>query len=248
VERLRPWQTSTSITGKRSSKDTGKKNFDNLPFRRLTKEQDMKKLFQHLKVALAATFGYSRRPAGVFMGRCYTRDNSMAITFRMRAGFPGEVNRSHPASIEPCLVDAAAPPTAYGQAVLIDPTTQGVRPCVIGDVALTDVWGFTVRPYPFQQASATNYGATNFGDSVPPASGAIDVLKIGYIFTRLGGSAAALKGGAVFVWVAASAGAHVQGQVEAVASAGNTMALDPKRYQFNGPADAGGLVEIIVKD
>jgi hypothetical protein len=208
----------------------------------------MKKLFQTIQVALAAIFGYSRRPAGVFMGRCYTTDNSMAITFRMRAGFPGEVNRSHPASIEPCLVDAAAPPTAYGQPVVIDPTTQGVRPLVVGDVALTDVWGFTVRPYPFQQSSATNFGATNFGDAVPPASGAIDVLKIGYIMTRLGGSTAALKGGAIFIWVAASAGAHVQGQVESVATGGSTVALDPKRYSFNSPADAGGICEIIVRD
>src|SRR5262249_5668758 len=85
---------------------------------------------------------FHRRAPGVVRGRARTRDyGSTAIAYRMQAGFPGDVNRMHPASIEPCLIDASAPPTAYGQAVLVDGTTQGVRPLVAGDQALTDVYG-----------------------------------------------------------------------------------------------------------
>lgn len=184
--------------------------------------------------------------SGVFMGRRRTRDSGTAFAFRMGAGFPGDVNRGHPASIEPTLIDASAPPTAFGQAVLVDATTDGVRPFAAGDTAVTIIWGITVRPFPFQQQAATNYGAIGFGAAAPPTSGEIDVLRAGYIMgTALpAGSAAVSKGSAVYVWCAASSGAHIQGGFESAATGGSTAALDVSRYQFNGPADANGNVEI----
>lgn len=170
----------------------------------------------------------------------------VAFPFRMGAGFPGDVNRGHPASIEPTLIDASAPPTSYGQAVLVDSTTEGVRPFAAGDTAITVIWGVTVRPFPMQASTGTAYGGAAFGAATPPPSGAIDVLRSGYIMgTALpAGASAVVKGGAVFVWCAASTGAHVQGGFESSASGGNTAALDVTRYQFNGPADANGNVEI----
>jgi hypothetical protein len=170
--------------------------------------------------------------------RLKTRD--AAFSYRMGAGFPGDVNRTHPASIEPVLIDAAAPPTLYGQPTLIDPTTQGVRPFAAGDTAVTDAYGMTVRPYPTQQESATNYGATGLGTGTPPASGIMDVLRMGYIMAKVNGST--VKGGTVYVWCAASTGSHVQGGLEATASAGNTAALS--RVTFNGVPDANGFVEV----
>lgn len=174
--------------------------------------------------------------------RMKTRD--VAIPYRMAAGYPGDVNRTHPASIEPTLIDSTSPPTAYGQPTVVDPTTQGVRPFAAGDTALTGSYGATVRPYPFQQSSGSNYGAATLGAAVPPVSGQMDVLRSGYIISKLSGATQPVKGGAVFVWCAASAGAHVQGGFEAAASAGNTAALDPNHYSFNGVPDANGNVEI----
>lgn len=169
----------------------------------------------------------------------------VAFPFRMGAGFPGDVNRGHPASIEPVLIDANAPPTAYGQPTIVDPTTNGVRPFAAGDTAVTVTWGITVRPFPIQASSGTSYGGAAFGTATPPTSGMLDVLRSGYIMAVLPtGSSAVSKGSPVFVWCTASSGNHVQGGIEASVSGGNTAALDPNRYQFNGPADAGGNVEI----
>lgn len=173
--------------------------------------------------------------------RMKTRD--VAFPFRMGAGFPGDVNRTHPASIEPCLIDASAPPTAYGQAVLVDPTTQGVRPFVAGDQSDTVAagYGLTVRPYPFQQSSASNFGAAAFGAATPPVNGVMDVLRAGYIMATVVG-ATAVKGGLVYVWSAVTSGAHIQGGIESVYASGSTTQL--KGATFNGSPDASGIVEI----
>lgn len=170
----------------------------------------------------------------------------VAFAFRMGAGFPGDVNRGHPASIEPALIDATSPPTSYGQPVLADTTSEGVRPFAAGDTAITVIWGITVRPFPMQASTGTAYGGAAFGASTPPTTGAIDVLRSGYIMaTPLPAASAAVnKGSPVFVWCAAPTGAHVTGGIESSASGGNTAALDPNRYQFNGPADANGNAEI----
>ena len=170
----------------------------------------------------------------------------VAIRYRMQAGFPGDPNRAHPFSIEPCLVDATNPPTQFGQAVVINRAANSVRAILAGDVALTHIWGVTVRPYPFQQFSATNYGAAAFGQATPPSNGSIDVLRWGYIMGLLNtGALQPAKGDPVFIWCAATAGNHIQGGYETAASAGNTMALDPNSYEFNGPGDALGNIEII---
>ena len=170
------------------------------------------------------------------------KTHDVAFAFRMGAGFAGDVNRTHPASIEPCLIDDAAPPTAYGQAVLVDATTQGVRPFAAGDQSDTVAagYGMTVRPYPIQQSSASNYGEANMGEAVPPVKGIIDVLRAGYIMGKVVGSP--VKGAAVYVWAAASSGAHVLGGLESAYSSGNTTQL--KNATFNGSPDAAGVVEV----
>lgn len=173
--------------------------------------------------------------------RMKTRD--VAYQFRMGAGFPGDVNRTHPASIEPCLADTTTPPTAFGQGVLINSATQGVRPFGAADASATAVvtYGVTVRPYPFQQSSASNFGAAALGSAIPPA-GAIDVLRAGYIMAQVPAGQTPVKGGAVYIWCAASSGSHVQGGFEASASAGNTALI--ANATFNGSPDASGNVEI----
>lgn len=166
----------------------------------------------------------------------------------MGAGFPGDVTRTFPSSIEADTVDADDPPTQYGQAVLIDSSTQGVRQFVAGDASDSVVAtprGFVARPFPFQQQSASNFGAIGLGTGAPPTSGIIDVLRSGSINVQLNvGSVAPVKGNPVYVWCAATSGNHLQGGFETAFSSGNTVELDPRFYSFAGGMDASSVTEI----
>lgn len=184
---------------------------------------------------------------GRSLGRHRTVDT--AFTFRMGAGFAGDVNRGHPVSIQPSLISPNAPVTAYGQPVVIDTSggaNGGVRPLTVGDTALVDIWGITVRPFPIQQSTTgNNYGAVPYGGGiVPPALQPIDVMVDGYMMVAVNGAPA--RGGAVFIWCAASGGGHVQGGFEAGATGGSTAALGPA-YLWNSPADSNGIAEIKIR-
>jgi len=173
-----------------------------------------------------------------------------AFTFRAGAGFPGNVTRQENSIIEPALIDAAAPPLLYGVPVLIDPTTNGVRPIVTADLtSLTNFYGVLVRAFPTSQASTTNYGNTPLGTNpIPPSSGPCDVLVSGYINVQVPvGSALANKNGPVYVWVAASTGVHVMGGFETSPSAGNTAAIGGAGVttHYNGGQDANGIIELV---
>ncbi len=163
----------------------------------------------------------------------------VAFTYRMGAGFPGDVNRTHPASITTELTGTAAP-TAYGQAVIAD-TNGAMRPFTTGDAA-QNAWGVTVRAFPVQQSTTSNaYGAAGFGSVTPPA-GTIDVLRSGFIIVNLPNGGTTVKGGAVYVRVAASSGNHVIGAFEAASDSTNTVLV--QNATFNGAPDASGNVEI----
>lgn len=178
-----------------------------------------------------------RAPA-LDLGRHRTCD--VAFPYRMGAGFPGDVNRSHPFSVEPTLMSLVLPVLLYGLGVVIETATNKVRGVQPGD---TDLYGIAVRPYPIQQGSGGMSAA--FGTAVPPLTQPLDVLKLGYIMASIVG--APLKGGTVYVWSAASAGAHVQGGFEAANPGGSGFAVSA-RCTFNGPTDANGVGEIIFKD
>lgn len=174
--------------------------------------------------------------------------NDSTIKFRMDAGSPGDVTRTHPASIEPALVGAlgvGGSANIFGQPVIVD-GANGVRSFGAGDTAIDTVWGFSVRPYPTQQRSGGD--SSSLGGATPPAAGGvIGVLRSGYIMGKLNDvSAAPLKGAAVFIWCAADSGIHKQGGLEVLASGGNTAALDPEKYSFNGAGDAKGNIEVCV--
>lgn len=172
-----------------------------------------------------------------------TRD--AAFQFRMGAGFAGDVNRTHPASIDPVLNDATNPVLLAGLACLPNAAANGVRSIAAGDTAMTSPYGVMVRSYPFQVASATNFGAQAFGSSALAGGTIQDTLRSGYILVQLPAGAAAVgKGSPVFVWCAVSAGAHVQGGFEVAATGGSTAALDVNRFMYNGAADATGIVEL----
>jgi hypothetical protein len=172
-----------------------------------------------------------------------------AFTFRAGAGFPGEVTRQENSIIEPCVLNAATPPLFYGTPLIADASTGLLRPFAAGDTALANFYGILVRTFPSSQASATNFGNTPLGGAgVPPTSGPAGLLVSGYIAVQVPvGATAALKNGAVFVWCAASTGAHIQGGFETAASGGNTAAITGSGVttHFNGPQDANGVIELV---
>lgn len=202
----------------------------------------MKKL---LAVAVGSLFAQPQ-PAVIHRGRSRTCD--VAFAYRMGAGFPGDVNRTHPASIEPARQDDDTPMTLYGQAAIATKDADNaVRPFAAADTGLDTMWGVSVRPFPTQQT--TGGPAASFGVAVPPTNGPIDILRSGYIMVKIPAAEAALafKGGAVFVRCQNSPGADDPvGGFKAQADGGNTAALNVKVYQFNGPADAQGNVELCV--
>lgn len=179
------------------------------------------------------------------MKKIRSKTKDAAFTFRMGAGFPGDVNRTHPVTIEPCLIDAAAPPTAYGQAVLLGAANVGVRPFAVGDLNTVLAYGITVRPYPFQQSSASNFGEAAFGSATPPVTGVMDVMRSGYIMGKIPAGQTPAKGDPVYVWVAAASGLHVTGGFEAVLDHGTNTTAALTGAFFNGPPDASGNVEIM---
>lgn len=183
-------------------------------------------------------------------GSCYTRDafDPMAFQFRMGAGFFGDVDRTHPFWVEPGLMDATSPPTAYGQAVVVDSVTKKIRRVLSTDGALIHVYGFTVRPFPFNDpGTSAAYGAQTQGGFTTPIQGQpIDVMRSGYMITYVNGAPG--KGDPVYVWIAATAAPHYQGFLEAATGSGNTVLITPAgtySTTFNGPPDANGAGEFI---
>lgn len=173
---------------------------------------------------------------------------SVAFPFRMGAGFAGEVNRTHPAGIEPALNDATNPVLAYGLACVYTSAGNSVRQMASGDSSLTNINGVTVRPNPQQPSTAPQpYGGTGtvaapFGYAgTPPVGAPIDILKQGYIIVPVVGTP--VKGGAVYVWTGATGGGHTQGGFEA--ASGTTLAIETDgRTYFNSPPDAFGNCEL----
>ncbi|WP_175974632.1 hypothetical protein [Burkholderia sp. BCC1047] len=161
-----------------------------------------------------------------------------AYTFRMPAGFAGDLQRAEVATIEPQQIDSAAPPTVFGVAVkLVNGKIQPINNAA--DTAAL-VYGVNLRPYPIQ-----GNGTDPLGTSTPPTSGVTDVLKRGYVNVALGGTTPATKGGTVYVRVAAAAAGKPLGGFEAAADGTNTVAM-PASWYFTGPGDTYGITEIAV--
>lgn len=178
-------------------------------------------------------------------GLVRARTTDASINYRMGAGYPGDVNRTHPCSILPGLMDTTNPVRLYGDPVLINTAANSYRGFIATDTAVVKIDGILVRPYPTQQT--TGGMAAAFGAAVPPVGPAVcDVLNEGFIMVRCNNFAAAppTKKGAVFVWVTATSGVHIQGGFESVANGANTVAIT--NAQFNGPPDASGVCEIQV--
>jgi hypothetical protein len=141
-------------------------------------------------------------------------------------------------TVEAQIIDNTNPPPAYGLAVMIDPVTGQVRPPIAADGATPAIYGIYVRPYP------THATQDALGVDTPPTQGEANVLKRGYIITRLT-SGTAVKGGPVGVSLATAVAPDVPGGITANAPGADVVALgSPATTYFMGPADATGIVEI----
>jgi hypothetical protein len=173
------------------------------------------------------------------------RTCDVAFLYRMGAGFPGDVNRTHPVSILPGLVNTTNPPRAYGELCLFD-TTNGYRAIIAADQHNTtpvNAGGVLVRPYPTQQTSGGMSSA--FGNGTPPTSGVQDFCRAGYIFAKGKAGMTVVKGGQVWVWATATETVNIQGELQAAAVTDKTVRVANAFYM--GPADADGVVEIEIR-
>lgn len=186
-----------------------------------------------ISLALAAAFATAR-----------VRTTDVAFTYRMGAGFAGDVNRTHPASIFPALLNGTNPIAAYGFPGLANAADGTVRGFIAADQGTTvSAAGVLVRPYPVQQSSG-GMSQTLGGSAAPAANQPQDFLDAGFILVKVPAGSAPQRGATVYVWCTASSGAHVQGGFEIAASAGNTAVL--KNAAFVGGADANGIAEVRV--
>ena len=188
----------------------------------------------------------SRLKGETSLGRHRVRD--AAYLGRMPAGSPGTVTRTHPASIFPGLNDPTSgghPLTAYGQAAMFNGTLNSYRSVLASDQSgATAIAGVTVRPFPTQGVPTATVGAPDsFNSGGPAASGEVDILRSGSIIVPVSGTVNPILGGLVYIWAAASSGAHVLGGFETGATGGSTFPLDNKT-SWNGPADANGNAEL----
>lgn len=167
------------------------------------------------------------------------RTHDVAFGFRMGAGFPGDVNRTHPASIIAGLMDPTTPVRLFGDVVLTGTNTY--KGIAVGDTSTLNCAGVAVRPYPTQQTSG---GMTSsFGNGAPATNQPLDIINDGYVMMKCNSGTPA-KGGLVYVYTGASTGAHVQGSGVEAASGSNLTLVS--NLMFNGPADANGIVEVRV--
>lgn len=170
------------------------------------------------------------------------RTCDVAFGYRMGGGFPGDVNRTHPFSVLPGLINTTTPPRRAGDGVLVNTADNSLKGVVAGDnnASAISIYGIAVRSYPTQQTTGGMSSA--FGAAALPTSGVGDFCRQGFIMVKIPPGVTVTKGGTPYLWCAADSGNHLQGAFEGAASAGNTVPVS--NAKFNGPADSNGVVEL----
>lgn len=168
---------------------------------------------------------------------------SNVFKYAMPSGIPGMPSRVgglNPMDNEAQFMDPANPLPVYGLFGQIDATTQKFRILEAGDAT---VYGLLVRPFPFQATTASLYsGASPLGTAaVPPTTGPVGVMKLGYMTVALQNATPAVKNGIVYARVNGVTADLIIGGIEAADDGGNTIATNA---YFTGPADESGNVEI----
>ena len=172
-------------------------------------------------------------------GSARARTTDVSYTYRCPAGYPGDINRAHPFSVEPVMQNATTPCTLHGEAIIIDTATNSGRKVAAGDTALTRIYGIVAREFPAQQTQSMQ---ATIGVGAPPTNQPLSAMREGYVMVRCNGTPT--KDGAVYLWIAASTGNHVQGTFETAATGGSTIQVT--NAKFNGPGDSAGCAELIL--
>lgn len=171
----------------------------------------------------------------------------VAFLTNMPAGFPGVLTRTEHATVEGQPINTTTPPLTYGAAVAMDVATGTIRQATTTDTAAL-IYGFLVRPYPTQgfgsPAGSLNDPIYPGAQTPPPTSGTSDVMRRGYILCRFGGATAAVKGAAANMWIGATAGAQVQGNITAVTPGAGTCIALPGAIFMSTATTAGDIVEV----
>jgi hypothetical protein len=199
--------------------------------------------FALLAIAMTSVRRMSpRASAGMFVGRHRTRDISFLA--QSPIGFIGRITRSVPApKITPDPNDATNPVAYYGLAVM-NTANNTVRSILATDGGAAGIDGIGVAPFPFQQQSTTNYGATSIAAlTAVPSNVVLDVNRSGaqIVYCNSAQAPTATKISSVFVWCAASTGTHIQGGFETSASATVAGAANAGNTG-NGTISAGPVV------
>jgi hypothetical protein len=175
------------------------------------------------------------------------RTTDVSYPYRMGAGFAGDINRTHPFSAIPVLMDDTTPIRLYGDAGVPNQANGKIRGLVVADASDANklvIAGVLVRPYPVQQASG-GMSQPLGGSSAPATNQPQDILEDGHIMVKCyGAGPAPSRGNPVFVWCAASAGAHVLGGFESEPTAGSTVEI--ANAEWVGGIDANGIAELRV--
>lgn len=171
----------------------------------------------------------------------------VAYLLNMPSGFPGSMSRWEHATVEGQPVNTTTPPLAYGTMVVMDVATGTIRQATTSDTVGL-FYGLLVRPWP-TQGFGNPLGSLSdpVGNTSPARQGAMDVMRRGYMLVQIGGATAAVKGGAANIWIGATGGGQVQGNVTAVAPGAGTCLAVPGLMFMSvadpGPASAG-IVEV----
>lgn len=160
----------------------------------------------------------------------------VAFTYRMNQGVPGDLTRPSNSTVEAQALNSSTPFTAFGAAGYMD--SSGKFSPMTAATTAVQIYGFLVRPFPFQGANASD----PLGTSVPRTSGLADVLRRGYISVVLA-AGTALAGLNVYLRIAAGATGRPVGSIEAAPADPANCILLTNAY-FLSAADASGNVEI----
>lgn len=170
---------------------------------------------------------------------------SNAINFRMQYAFPGDLTRGAGRSNVKAEFYGATAFLSYGVACTLSSGTVIPINSNLGSTA-NSVYGWLVRPFPLQTLA---YADTVANATTPPTTGVANVMTEGYIGVFVqSGAASVVEGGIVYIYYAATSGAHIIGGVEGTTS-GNNFAVtnttnSRKTCYFTGPCDANGYTEI----
>lgn len=203
-----------------------------------------------MKKTLIALAAFAMMSAASLV-RSRSRTHDVSFGYRMGAGFAGDVNRTHPASIYPAAVNVTNPPRSYGVPVLFnagDNTIRGLIAADASDSTAVKIDGVVVRPYPVQSGSpAGAFGQQLLSDSVSvPTNVPQDYLQGGRIMVKVrgAGTTGLNINSPVFIFCTADEANHVQGGFETTAIAGKTVPVS--NAKFRGPTDANGIGELEV--